>query len=711
MKGIEDYRTRRNPQRINLRSTRRSAPLALVVLSLAMAACSRPVNIERVMNGDPTEGAELLIIATESETNLDRYFDTLLLRAEERTQPLDDKLLANAFEERFIDDWTEDLPSGELQILLWLAECNKRMRFESPDDRARHRGVLLKALEAQLSATSDPEEIGAILKVAYATTFYAPEVTPRDGTSAILEILKEYVAHPDQEVRWLVRRKVSWIGFVCQERYDEILQFLTENVPEQRLYRDENALSGTKVDPLTGLTGNRRLVAEETFLSLMDAPPERLARIAMKHRDDAFPNGDLVTKTAIRRLAIDGTQVGGSAASDELVNLMRRGLQIDVTLHSVCQRAAAREDAADIEAARQCFDAALHAYETTEKGQWRQDLYGVQEGLLRSIQSVIQTEFGNGSGSELFPYINEELSRAIQRIHASTATRPDISDTGPRYHQVRTGVVGNGTITPESGLLREGTKVEFTATPAPNWAFDYWIGNFPGHVNWLSEKTSATIEGALEVYAHFIERPGLTDLDMVGDLDYFLQAVGESATSATFDRNEVVFDSGERVYVGNGILDAAELYLLETVLKTRHLDWTARSAIAHEPVWEAWRANLARASIDLSGYDPRIVRIVAGYMTLGDFDTVESVRDLVENALSGVTIDRNNYDRSSQVYFLWERDADNDGVWNIEEWQAVSPANSLQDIEAFATAALDGDSHVAVSLVDGSQGADELPIR
>jgi hypothetical protein len=649
--------------------------------------------MDQIVYGSPSKSAELLIAATETGTAYDRYFDTLLLRAKERIHPLDNQLLGSTFEIRFVDGWTPDLPSGELQILLWLAECNKRMCFDSPERRAQQRTALLDLLREKLKATTDAAEICAILRVIYSTTFYDREVIPRDGADAIIDFFKDYVGNPDQDVHRLARSKLAWMGFVCQDRYDEILQFLVENAPEQHLYLDENALPGVKIDKLTGLTGSRRCVTEEVYLSLIDAPPERLASLAVEHRDSSFPNGDIVTETAIQRLIFDGTRAGGTPAAVELTNLMRKGIRIDTTLYSVCQRAAGTLAPSDVEAARHCFDAALHVYETTEENHWPRELYEVRAGLLTSLRSVVQTNFDFGSNSKLLQYITDELAKSIQNINASTKNRAGVSNTGPQYHQVTTIAVGNGTVTPESGLFLEGTEVEFRAAPDPNWAFDYWNGELPGGTNWHLEHTAATISRAMRVYAVFIERPGLTDLDMVGDLDYFLQAVGQSETAATFDRNEVEFDSEGRVYVGNGILDAAELYLLETVLKTRHLDWTAQSAIAHEPVWAAWRTNLTQATLDLNGFDPRIVRIVAAYMTLGDFDTQASMRDLVHRAFPDVEIDHVDYDRSSQRYFHWDNDADNDGVWNIEEWQAVSPTNSLEDIEAYAAAALDGKAY------------------
>jgi hypothetical protein len=147
----------------------------------------------------------------------------------------------------------------------------------------------------------------------------------------------------------------------------------------------------------------------------------------------------------------------------------------------------------------------------------------------------------------------------------------------------------------------------------------------------------------------------------------------------------------DRVYVGNGMPDVAELYLLETVLKTRHLDLTHRSGASHEVVWDAWRKNFAQAEADLPGRDPRVTRIVAAYMTLGDFDTVESTRDLIKSALE-IDLDPKNYDLFPQRYLYWRRDADNDGIPNLAEWRLVSPDGSLENLEAFGRAATDGES-------------------
>ncbi len=213
------------------------------------------------------------------------------------------------------------------------------------------------------------------------------------------------------------------------------------------------------------------------------------------------------------------------------------------------------------------------------------------------------------------------------------------------------------------------------------------------------------------VEAHFVERPGTVDLDFESDLAYTLSAMGAAAGTyewETFtamgaaahtyawDRNELDYELDEigdiqRVYVEKGILDAVELYLVETVLRERHLDWTERSGIYHDIVWEAWQTNLAQAQADLSGQDERIVRTVAGYMTLGDYKSVGCVQKMASLIDAGITLDPDDYDRSTQRYLYWKSDADNDGYTNLEEWQAASPSGELQYAAAYAYEAVNGE--------------------
>ena len=276
---------------------------------------------------------------------------------------------------------------------------------------------------------------------------------------------------------------------------------------------------------------------------------------------------------------------------------------------------------------------------------------------------------------------------AVPRSAVESAATPG----PPAQVELVVEVKGGGSVTPGSGLYDTGSEVTLTAVADTDWAFDEWWGDLPGRIDRYAESISFTIEDPMVVRVDFIERPGLSGLDMVGDLAYFLRFIGSNTAVNTFDRNGVDYDSEmNHIYVGNGMPDVAELYLLETVLRTRHLSLTHRSGVSHEVVWDAWRKNLAQAETDLPGQDARVIRVVAAYMTVGDFDTVESTRDLVQSAIRGVAIDPHNYDLFPQRYLYWRRDADNDGVPNLAEWKLASPDGSLENLEAFGRAATDG---------------------
>lgn len=264
------------------------------------------------------------------------------------------------------------------------------------------------------------------------------------------------------------------------------------------------------------------------------------------------------------------------------------------------------------------------------------------------------------------------------------------ADSPPKV-ELQIEVKGQGSVTPDSGLYEPGSEVTLTAKAEPNWAFDRWSGDLDGGVDRYAERISFTVESPMRVSVQFIERPGLTDLNMASDLNAFLRYIGSSERAETFDRNHFRHDiKMNRVYEGNGMPDVAELYLVETILKNRHLDFTHRSGVCHELVWEAWQKNLAQARKDMPIQNAPIVRIVAAYMTIGDFDTVESLRDLLITSTTGVRIDPQSYDRSAQRYLTSERDADNDGVPNIAEWVYASPDGSLKNLEAYGQAATDG---------------------
>lgn len=254
---------------------------------------------------------------------------------------------------------------------------------------------------------------------------------------------------------------------------------------------------------------------------------------------------------------------------------------------------------------------------------------------------------------------------------------------------------GNGTVEPGSGLYDAGSEVTLTAKPDTDWALERWSGDLSGGTDRYSETVTFVLEKPMAVGAHFSHYPGISTLDFVGDFAYFLEAIGSDAGVEAFDRNGVDYTTNAnkeliRVYTGNGVPDVAELYLIEAALENPKLDLTHRSAICHSVIWKAWETNLAQAKKDLPGQDDRFIRTVAAYMTLGDFDTVESLRDMLRTALQGLEIDPANYDRAPQRYVIAKRDADNDGVPNVVEWTIACPDRSIANLEAFGKAATDG---------------------
>jgi hypothetical protein len=250
-------------------------------------------------------------------------------------------------------------------------------------------------------------------------------------------------------------------------------------------------------------------------------------------------------------------------------------------------------------------------------------------------------------------------------------------------------------------------RVTLTATPAPGSMFKRWRGNV---VRRAHASVDLKMSRDYTVTAEFVQRPAANGIDFVTDLAAFLTALGIPEPSyETFDLNNVQYDdAGEREYVGNGIPDAAELYLLQKVLETPSIDLSQSSGIVSDVVYDAWTKNITQAQYDLQDFDPHVQRGVAAYMSLGDFETVEMLKWLIQQnqqasgIFSGYNLNTDAYDRTCQQYFYYDNDADNDGLTNLEEWQNASPDNSLDHLEAFVTAALDGNSAATAGGVNGA---------
>ena len=272
---------------------------------------------------------------------------------------------------------------------------------------------------------------------------------------------------------------------------------------------------------------------------------------------------------------------------------------------------------------------------------------------------------------------------------------PVIDFTGPmmakatfiKTYGLQIDIEGNGSVAidPEKEAYDEGEVVHLTATPGSDWSFDRWWGdNGIAYPDLDNPVTELTMTQDRHFSAGFIERPGLSDLYMTADLAYLLADIGEQETIESFDRNEITYNTDVvRVYAGNGIPDAAELYALEHVLRNRNLSLARYGGIAHDFVWDAWRTNIAQAEVDLPDVAPEIQRVVAGYMTLGDYKSEGFIDTLVSTHYNteGLTIAA--YDRSQQRYFYYQADTDVDGASNLEEWQYASPDGSLDNLDLF----------------------------
>ncbi|MDZ4858766.1 MAG: hypothetical protein SGI88_07260 [Candidatus Hydrogenedentes bacterium] len=229
---------------------------------------------------------------------------------------------------------------------------------------------------------------------------------------------------------------------------------------------------------------------------------------------------------------------------------------------------------------------------------------------------------------------------------------------------------GGGFVIPESGEFKLNETITLSARPANgDWFFETWSGQVDPDADWSDTKTTVTMDKNRTISAHFFERPGLLKIDMFGDMEFSLASIDSSNDLYTFDLNEISYnDDAAPKFVANGVPDAVELHLLEAVLRNPKLSLTARSGIGHIFAWEAWRTNLLRIQRDAPNIDARIQRVVAGYITLGDYMSVEFIPKGLATHFQVTGIDSENYDRSMSRYLTYNEDADNDGFLNNEEW-------------------------------------------
>ena len=238
-------------------------------------------------------------------------------------------------------------------------------------------------------------------------------------------------------------------------------------------------------------------------------------------------------------------------------------------------------------------------------------------------------------------------------------------------------------------------RIALHAEAAEGYMFHHWDG-----VGYSEEAdTFYTLSQDADAVAVFMKLPEPGALDLASDLAWFLTQIGSAEDVDSFDGNGLYFtEDGEPVIEENGIPDLLEFALLER-LYTQPEETLRRNKGATQPeiAW-TWERNLAQAQYDLAGYSPRLHRIAAAYMTLGDSDSARMIVHVVNTAIAEMELlDWNNYDLSLSGYVGYDGDADWDGVPNKAEYEiaAADKAGAGQDPPS---ASEYGDSVMNVSL-------------
>ena len=269
-----------------------------------------------------------------------------------------------------------------------------------------------------------------------------------------------------------------------------------------------------------------------------------------------------------------------------------------------------------------------------------------------------------------------------------------------------------------TGTHCPGKSFNLLAVPAAGWTFLRWC-DFDDITD--PSQTFTLGQGPENFVAEFVHRPGAAELDLVSDLAYTLQTVGITESVDTYDNNKLVgitevpeTEVEVMNYGPNGIPEAAELKLIEATLKDFHLDHSGERGVTNDGAWKRWQFNLNRAQTDLpANTDPRIVRTVAAYMTLGDYGSRCTISDMIKIAIPAATINGENYQTAYFRFFGAEKDADNNGVRNCEAWNAAVAAaeqnneTPAQTRAAYTNAALVGmqyDNGQAKSMNSGASG-------
>ncbi|MCP4641039.1 MAG: hypothetical protein GY851_11425, partial [bacterium] len=283
---------------------------------------------------------------------------------------------------------------------------------------------------------------------------------------------------------------------------------------------------------------------------------------------------------------------------------------------------------------------------------------------------------------------------------------------------VSTRVQGQGNINIGVGTFRFSTynvpgndlsgvsEVHLVATPAAGWVFKKW--HFVAE-NETSPHIVLSLLDDYDVMAEFVQEPGYGGLNFVWDLAIFLTDIGhngmpEQVWDCDFDTGKVDYNRTSVTLLPNGLPDAFELALLQRLLQSAGFERSHVGGASHSRLWGYYAENLAQPQIDPAGQPAYTQRLLAAYMTLG----TEGHRWTMPHYLSelyGLTVNPSSYTLWGARYFNKRGDVDNDGAWNIQEWENVLEASGGR---THTGVVIDAVAAAMNPATDGSVGGGEL---
>lgn len=375
--------------------------LAITMLVFASTRCVADTQHDQPASSevDRQATAELIRLTANVEA-LCSNFDSIPAAPPRAETRLDDEALAMELTKRFCSaewpqtqpftdpSWREALPTPELQVLCWLAECNKRMCFGMPEVREQHQKTLMASVTSRLRGTADAAQIRGLLDVAYRTVFYQAPVIPSSGADELIDLFKQYVGNSDPTVHEFARERLRRMGYVYRARYDEVLNFLIEKAPEIRKYLTAKPVQGIPVDLLTCMDYRVGTVKEKDWLALDTMAPEALGAI-VETRISSERSQDAYGYQALEKLTRDSVSADGDAAFAVVLDLSRKGIRTGSTLHFFALETANERDQSRRDVLCRRVERLVQVLPEAANSRWsltRREPVEELEGVLRSVK-------------------------------------------------------------------------------------------------------------------------------------------------------------------------------------------------------------------------------------------------------------------------------------------------------------------------------------